>query len=81
MEKELKKIEKMDKHQSYLIMSWIKKNLVNTNNPRQFGSGLVGDCSREWRYRIGDYQLIVDIDDETVTILLLEIGHLKEIYL
>ncbi len=75
-----KKLKKMDKHQSHLIMSWIKKNLVNTNNPRQFGSGLVGDHSGEWRYRIGDYRLIADINDETVMILLLEIGHRREIY-
>lgn len=75
-----KKLKEMDKHQSHLIMSWIKKNLVNTNNPRQFGKGLVGNHSGEWRHRIGDYRLIADINDETVTILLLEIGHRKEIY-
>lgn len=61
-------------------MSWIKKKLVNTNNPRQFGLGLVSDYSVEWRYRIEDYRLIADINDETVTILLLEIGHRREIY-
>ena len=52
-----RKLEKMDKYQSHFVMSWIKKNLVNTSNPRQFGAGLVGDCSGEWRYRIGDYRL------------------------
>ena len=75
-----KKLKKMDKHQSHLIMGWIKKNLVNTTDPRKFGKGLVGNKSGEWRYRIGDYRLIADINDETVTILLLEIGHRREIY-
>lgn len=75
-----KALKKMDKHQSLLIMGWIQKNLVNCTNPRQHGKGLVANHSGEWRYRIGDYRLIADINDETVTILLLEIGHRKDIY-
>jgi len=75
-----KTLKKMDKHQSLLIMGWIKKNLVNCTDPRQHGKGLVGNRSGEWRYRIGDYRLIADINDETVTILMLEIGHRKDIY-
>ncbi|MFX4307251.1 type II toxin-antitoxin system mRNA interferase toxin, RelE/StbE family, partial [Exiguobacterium sp. A1_3_1] len=34
----------------------------------------------EWRYRIGDYRLIADIQDEKVVILILEIGHRRDIY-
>lgn len=67
----------MDKYQSLLIMGWIQKNLVNCTDPRQHGKGLTVNRSGEWRYRIGDYRLIADINDETVTILMLEIGHRK----
>ncbi len=67
-------------HQSLLIMGWIKKNLVNCTDPRKQGKGLTANRSGEWRYRIGDYRLIVDINDETVPILMLEIGHRKDIY-
>ena len=74
-----KTLKKMDKHQSLLIMGWIKKNLVNCTDPRQHGKGLVANRSGEWRYKIGDYRLIVDINDEIVTILILEIGHRKDI--
>ena len=75
-----KTLKKMDKHQSLLIMGWIKKNLVNCTDPRQYGKGLVANRLGEWRYRIGDYRLIADINDETITILMLEIGHRKDIY-
>jgi mRNA interferase RelE/StbE len=33
-----------------------------------------------WRYRIGDYRLICKIEDQSVTILVLEVGHRREIY-
>lgn len=70
----------MDKHQALLIMGWIEKKLVDSTDPRKHGKGLTGSLSGAWRYRIGNYRLIANIDDNTVTILILEIGHRKEIY-
>ena len=75
-----KTLKKLDKHQALLIMGWIQKNLVNCTNPRLHGKGLTANRSGEWRYRIGDYRLIADMTDETVTILMLQIGHRKDIY-
>lgn len=75
-----KTLKKLDKHQALLIMGWIQKNLVNCTNPRKHGKGLTANRSGEWRYRVGDYRLIADINDETVTILMLEIGHRKDIF-
>jgi len=75
-----KTLKKMDKHQAGIIMAWIKKNLVGTTNPREHGKGLTANRSGEWRYRIGDYRMIAHIDDEAITILILEIGHRRDIY-
>lgn len=75
-----KALKKMDKHQARLILSWISKHLEGTDSPRIHGKGLVGNKSGQWRYRIGDYRLIANIDDETITILVLEIGHRKDVY-
>lgn len=75
-----KTLKKMDKHQAGIIMAWIKKNLVETTNPRAYGKGLTANRSGEWRYRIGNYRLIAHIDDKTITILILEIGHRRDIY-
>ncbi len=75
-----KTLKKMDSQQAWIIMAWIKKNLVGTDDPRRHGKGLVANHSSEWRYRIGDYRLIADIQDETITILILEIGHRRDIY-
>ncbi len=75
-----KSLKKMDKHNALIIMAWIKKNLVETTNPRRFGKGLKGNKSEEWRYRIGDYRIISHIDDDKIIILILEIGHRRDIY-
>ena len=75
-----KALKKMDPHQASIIMAWIKRNLVNTTNPRQLGKGLTGDKRGAWRYRIGDYRIISHIDDEKIVILILKVGHRRDIY-
>lgn len=75
-----KSLKKMDPQQKRLIMAWIKKNLVGTHDPRIHGKALTANHKGKWRYRIGDYRLISDIDDHTVTILILEVGHRRDIY-
>ncbi len=76
----LRTFKKLDKHTALLITAWIRKNLEGCENPRAHGKGLTANKSGEWRYRIGDYRLIADIQDEKVLILILEIGHRRSIY-
>lgn len=75
-----KEFKKLDKYTQKMIKSWIVKNLVNTEDPRQHGKGLTANHSGQWRYRIGDYRLICDVQDEKLIILALSVGHRKEIY-
>ena len=75
-----KQLKKLDKHISTLIITWIRKNLQGCENPRQHGKPLVANRTGQWRYRIGDYRLICEIQDEEITILVLEVGHRKNIY-
>lgn len=76
----LKFLKKLDKHTSLLITAWIRKNLEGCSDPRVHGKGLTSNRSGEWRYRVGDYRLIADIQDDRVIILILEIGHRSDIY-
>ena len=76
--KAIKNLRKLDKYTRNLIYAWIDKNLVDCENPRVHGKGLVGDKSGQWRYRVGDYRIICEIKDEEIVILVLEVGHRKE---
>jgi mRNA interferase RelE/StbE len=75
-----KTLLKMDRSQANIILAWINKNLVGTTDPRKTGKSLSANHRGKWRYRIGDYRLIANISDETITILILEIGHRNKIY-
>ena len=76
----IKQLKKLDKHMSALIIGWIEKNLEGCENPRVHGKGLTANRTGQWRYRIGNYRLICEIKDEEVLILVLEVGHRREIY-
>lgn len=80
-EQAIKELKKMDKHDAALITGWIRKNLQGCSNPRQHGKGLTANHSGEWRYRVGNYRLIAQIQDEKVIILILNIGHRSKVYL
>ena len=75
-----KQLEKLDKQIASLILGWIRKKLDGCSNPRIYGKSLLGDKSDLWRYRIGSYRLLCKIEDKKVTILILEVGHRKNIY-
>ena len=74
-------IKKMDSSTSKLIRIWIEKNLMNTENPRIKGKALTGDLKGLWRYRVGDYRILAEIQDAKIVILILDIGHRSKIYL
>lgn len=76
----VKSLKKLDKSTRALIMGWIKKNLVDCENPRQHGKGLTANHSGKWRYRVGDYRILAEIQESRVVILVLNVGHRSEIY-
>ena len=76
----LKDLKKLDRHTAALILGWIRKNLEGCENPRLYGKGLTANRSGQWRYRVGDYRLLAQIEDNKIRILILSIGHRRDIY-
>ncbi|MBQ3038564.1 MAG: type II toxin-antitoxin system RelE/ParE family toxin [Clostridia bacterium] len=79
-ENALKQLKKIDRHTSSLILGWVRKNLEGCENPRLHGKGLTANRSGQWRYRVGDYRLLAEIEDDKIIILILNIGHRRDIY-
>ena len=76
-----KKILKFDKNTRKLLYDYINKNLKDTDDPRLHGKALTGNLKGLWRYRIMDYRLIVDIQDEKLIIVRIDFEHGSKIYL
>lgn len=68
----------IDKATARKIMDRVKNYLAQ--NPKSLGEPLKGDFSGYWRYRWGDYRVIYMIAEEEILIVVLQVGHRKEIY-
>lgn len=78
--KAIKSLRNIDKAQQRLIIAWIEKNVTNSEDPRALGKGLKGTLKAYWRYRVGNYRILADIDNDEIRIIIFNIGHRKDIY-
>ncbi len=75
-----KQFRKMDKYQATLITRWLYQQIDGTDDPRKFGKALTADRADQWRYRIGKYRVIVEIEDKRLVVLAIQVGHRKNVY-
>ena len=75
-----KALSKLDAFDKKILISWIEDKLEGCTDPRRYGKGLSGERSGQWRYRIGSFRVIADIQDDKVLVLIIDVGHRKKIY-
>ncbi|NTW55319.1 MAG: type II toxin-antitoxin system RelE/ParE family toxin [Chlorobaculum sp.] len=73
-----KELAKLDKSAAKRILKYLRERV--SGDPKSSGKALKGGLSGLWRYRVGDYRVICEINNETITVLVLRVGHRKEIY-
>ena len=79
-EKAEKQLNKLDNSIKLKIMRYIKRNLNETDNPKKFGKALRYNLKGFWRYRVENYRIIAEINDNEITIFILEVEHRSKIY-
>ncbi|MCC6377100.1 MAG: type II toxin-antitoxin system RelE/ParE family toxin [Microbacteriaceae bacterium] len=72
-----RQLRKLDKPVAKRLLIFLREGL-DRENPRRQGKQLVG--SSTWRYRVGDYRILATIEDEVVTVTIVDVGHRRAIY-
>ena len=82
LEKGAKKdLANLDKPAARRIIKFLNDRISNLDNPRSIGESLKGSrLGAFWKYRIGTYRIIASIEDNTLTILVIRIGHRRDVY-
>jgi mRNA interferase RelE/StbE len=74
-------LDKLDAQHTKRILRFLHERVANLDDPRSIGKALRGSRLGEfWKYRVGDYRLICKIEDKRLVVLVLRVGHRKEIY-
>jgi mRNA interferase RelE/StbE len=77
----LSELSKLDPPIAKRIVKFLRERVAKLDDPRTIGESLRGTrLGNFWRYRVGDFRIICDIQDPEIRILILRIGHRREVY-
>jgi len=71
---------RLDRQQQHRIQKFIQTRLHTSVDPHTLGEAYTGPLKGYWKYRVGDYRLVCEIQAKTQTVLVVAIGDRKDIY-
>lgn len=76
-----RELAKLDPQNQKRILKFLRERIAKLDHPRSLGKALHGSRPGEfWKYRVGDYRLICKIEDDRLVVLVLRVGHRREVY-
>ena len=75
-----KSFDKLDNAVKLRIIKWLNVNIKDCENPRLFGKALEGDLKNYWRYRVGKYRILADIQDGIFKVLVIKVSKRSDVY-
>jgi mRNA interferase RelE/StbE len=79
-ERALKDLRKLDRQAQQDVVIYLDERIAGRADPRRFGKGLRSDLAGLWRYRVGAYRIICQIKDHELIVLVISVGHRKNVY-
>jgi mRNA interferase RelE/StbE len=75
-----KELRKLDAPARTLILRYLRDRIATSADPRRFGKALTADLAGLWRYRVGDYRIVVTFEEAAVVVLVLRVAHRRDVY-
>jgi mRNA interferase RelE/StbE len=80
-EKAKKDLKHLGRPEAKRIVQFLQERLAGAGDARRLGKALIGRRYEQlWRYRVGDYRIICELQDDRLVVLVIEIGHRRDIY-
>jgi mRNA interferase RelE/StbE len=79
-ERAFKERRKLGKQAQREILNYLDERVAGEGDPRRFGKGLKADLAGLWRYRVGDYRILCQIQDGELLVLVVAVGHRRDVY-
>lgn len=77
----VKDLKKLDKQVQARILDFLRERLARLDNPRELGEPLAGSkLGNYWKYRVGDWRIICDLQDQRIVVRVLRVGNRREVY-
>jgi mRNA interferase RelE/StbE len=77
----VKDLKRLDQQVQVRIVTFLRQRIAPLENPRSIGEPLAGPkLGQYWKYRVGDWRIICDIQDQTIVVRVLRVGNRREVY-
>ncbi len=77
----VKDLKKLDQQIQVRILDFLRERLARLDNPRELGEALAGSkLGNYWKYRVGDWRIICDLQDQRIVVRVLRVGNRREVY-
>ena len=73
-------LQALDRAVQRRMLSYLEQRIAPAENPRDFGEALTSTFTGLWRYRVGDYRIVSRIEDDRLVVLIVRIGHRRDVY-
>ena len=73
-------LRKLDKQMARRIVDYMSERVALLENPRNLGKALTGPMGEFWRYRVGNYRVVCDIQDDVLRVLVVRVGSRERVY-
>ena len=74
-----REVKKLDRAVQRRVLGYLH-DVEGLEDPRQRGKGLTANHAGVWRYLVGDYRILAQLIDNTLTVLALRVGHRRDVY-
>jgi len=76
-----RQLRKLDRTVSRRILTFLGERVATAEDPRRLGAALKGDeLGQFWKYRVGDYRVIAEVRDREVRVVVVRLGHRRDVY-
>jgi len=75
-----KELDRLDPQHAKRILRFLFKRIATNEDPKRFGDPLKRNFSCLWKYRVGDYRVVCDIQEQIFTVLVVMIDHRRKVY-
>ena len=75
-----KALHKIGREGARRIRDYLRDRVATLDDPRQLGKSLKGELAELWRYRVGEYRVVCELQDHRLVVLVVRVGHRSNVY-
>ena len=73
-------LRRLDRQLAKRVVDFMEHRVATRDDPRNIGQALTGPLAGLWRYRVGNYRVVCDIQDDVLRVLVVRVGRRDRVY-